>query len=440
MCAKRFLPVFWFLAAAVFAQTPQNEAPFPRHAPVRTTPAAASGLEMPAMWSGGEIPEDYAPVLAAWERNFIKANLTEKPSVLSDAASGADAGEYIGFLYEYALYYAMDNVVMFRDDPDMAALVRDAVRGLGAWAYSPPADALWRVYQAFPDSGVRREVLNTLAVIDHGDALEEKVNGLLADRNRAFAAGAPADYPLLHTLVATLGKTGNANSYPVLFTTAMLPYDDGLLSDAQEALAFIDSTRGDLHPFLFKTILNGPPEAKITALRLGLRLKAPDAEKGALAAAALETGLEYDETGRDLRFEAAAAIRELRWVYALPLALKYYYFSETSYQLPAGGTPESPAGGRTFPPEKYELLEAIRCLSVIGNAGAAQVLSLKLGLINSRMEFDGVWDNEVVLALIEALGSLGYKAAFDNLNYTGFLPYPDDIKNAAKDALQRLAW
>lgn len=434
MCAKHFLPVFCFLAAAVFAQTPQQETPFPRHGPVRAARGPDSGWEMPAMWAAGEIPEEYAPVLAAWERNFIKANLTEKPNVLAEAASGADAGEYIGFLYEYALYFAMDNVVMFRDDPDMAVLIQDAVKGLGLWAYSPPADALWQIYQAFPDTGVRKEVLNTLAVIDNGRDLEEKVNNLLADRNRAFAAGAPADYPLLHALVATLGKTGNANSYPVLFTTAMLPYDDGLLSDVREALAFIDSTRGDLHPFLFKTILNGPPEAKITALRLGLRLKAPDAEKGALAAAALETGLEYDQSGRDLRFEAVTAVRELRWAYALPLVIKYYYFSETSYRPPVSGMPV-PAFS-----EKYELLEAIHCLSVIGNAEAAQVLSLGLGMINSRMEFSGVYDSEIILTLVEALGSLGYKAAFDNLNYISFLPYPDNIKNAAKGAIQRLAW
>jgi hypothetical protein len=422
---------FLFLAAGVFAQTPQKDAPFPRHAPAPVSSVA--DFTLPAMWGGQEIPQEYAPLLAAWERSFIKANLTDKPNVLAEAASAKDAGEYIGFLYEYALYYALENAAAPRNDPDMAALLQYTAKKLGELAYSPPAEALWQAYLVFPDTGVRREILNTLAIIDNGEALEEKVAKLLEEQNRAFASGLPPNYPLLYALVATLGKTGKAASYPALFQTAALPYENGLVSDVREALAFIDSTRGDLHPFLFKIVVSNPPVEKLTALRLGLRLKAPDSEKGALASAALESGLEYDQTGRELRLEAVKAVRELRWVYALPLVVKYYYFTETSYPLSGLPAPVSS-------PEKFEMLEAIHCLSVIGDAASAQVLSLSLGLANSRMEFSGVCDKEVVLTLIEALGSLGYKAAFNNLNYISFLPYGEDIKNAAKDAAARLAW
>jgi hypothetical protein len=46
----------------------------------------------------------------------------------------------------------------------------------------------------------------------------------------------------------------------------------------------------------------------------------------------------------------------------------------------------------------------------------------------------------VLLAVIESLGALGDKAAFDNLLYVTYLPYPETITTAARTALAGLKW
>jgi hypothetical protein len=71
---------------------------------------------------------------------------------------------------------------------------------------------------------------------------------------------------------------------------------------------------------------------------------------------------------------------------------------------------------------------------------AAQALALQLGYLNSRTEMSGEYDEAIVLALINALGELKDKSAFDYLLYVGYLNYPDKILAAAREALNRLRW
>jgi hypothetical protein len=56
------------------------------------------------------------------------------------------------------------------------------------------------------------------------------------------------------------------------------------------------------------------------------------------------------------------------------------------------------------------------------------------------MEFSEDYDADITVALIQALGGLRYKASYDSLNYVGFLSYPEDVKNSAREALKRLNW
>jgi hypothetical protein len=44
------------------------------------------------------------------------------------------------------------------------------------------------------------------------------------------------------------------------------------------------------------------------------------------------------------------------------------------------------------------------------------------------------------LAVVGNLGILGDKTAFDHLLYIGYLQYPESVKRAARDALQKLRW
>jgi hypothetical protein len=76
----------------------------------------------------------------------------------------------------------------------------------------------------------------------------------------------------------------------------------------------------------------------------------------------------------------------------------------------------------------------------MGNSDAALALALQLGFFNSQTQRTGEFDEAIILAIINALGELGDKAAFDSLLYVSYLNYPDRIQASARDALNRLRW
>jgi hypothetical protein len=63
-----------------------------------------------------------------------------------------------------------------------------------------------------------------------------------------------------------------------------------------------------------------------------------------------------------------------------------------------------------------------------------------MGYINAQMERYGNFDDSITLEAVNALGRIGDKVAFDHLTYISYLPYPEQIQNAAKEALSRLKW
>jgi hypothetical protein len=94
---------------------------------------------------------------------------------------------------------------------------------------------------------------------------------------------------------------------------------------------------------------------------------------------------------------------------------------------------------------KDRLLEAIACLGVIRSSEAALALALQLGLINAQAFREGTqgtasFDEDIVFAMVEALGRIGDRAAFEHLYHISYLNYSDHIQAAAKEAISRLRW
>ena len=69
---------------------------------------------------------------------------------------------------------------------------------------------------------------------------------------------------------------------------------------------------------------------------------------------------------------------------------------------------------------------------------AAVRLSLYLDLLNSDVEGGKSVEDVIVLAVIQALGDLGDRVAFDYLLYLSVLDYSDSIKKAASEIIEKL--
>jgi hypothetical protein len=90
--------------------------------------------------------------------------------------------------------------------------------------------------------------------------------------------------------------------------------------------------------------------------------------------------------------------------------------------------------------DRNHLLDALGSLGAMSSHDAAVRLTQYLVLINSYTEKGKVYDDLVVLAVLQNLGALGDKVAFDDLMYTQYLNYSSGVKKAARAALDKLKW
>jgi HEAT repeat protein len=371
-------------------------------------------------------------ILLAYQRSFARADLAAKAEVLEDAATDERAAEFIGPLYGFALEFSLSSADILRDDPGMIILTSAAAKGAGRAGYTAAADTLWRIFTAYGDSFTRVEVLGALAVLGKGNPqLTENLNRFLESQNSRFRSGIVPDYQVLQAAVSALGSLGTGASYPVLFSALNLGYPASIGREVSRAL---DAIEGDYGAFLLGVIENNPPGEKLAAFRAGMgNFRLTGDQRGSLAETALRAGLdsasgggESAETVSELRYLAAPVLTELRWTRAAPLAERHFYQARADY--------EKNALSGEF------LIEAVRCLGVMGSSGAVQALTLQLGLFNSRIEGNGAVDEALVLEVINALGELGSRDAYNNLSTIAYLPYPETVKAAAASAVNRLKW
>jgi hypothetical protein len=288
--------------------------------------------------------------------------------------------------------------------------------------------ALWKLFLESSDSKTCVNILVKLGAIGKGNkSVVENLNNYLMGKNLLFRSGESVDYTLISACISAVMELGDSSSYPALFSVLYAGYPEIVASEAQGALEVIP---GDLQQFLVNIIINNPPEEKFAAFRAGANsYRLNVSQRGQLAELALEQGLDAAEeniTMTVMRYSAVLLLTQLSWTRANALAIRHYYRVQNDYIRDMVS--------------KERFIEAIACLGAVGNSDAALVLGLHLGLINARTRSTGSFDAEITMAVVQALGNIGYNAAFDHLLYVSNLSYPEEIQTAAREAVARLKW
>ena len=276
----------------------------------------------------------------------------------------------------------------------------------------------------------------TQAVFAETETPQDVLNEYLLNQSELFSSGENVDYAEISACIGTLAELGDSSSYHALFSVLVAGFPEVIKNEASGALDMID---GNYMQFLVWVILENPPDEKLAAFRAGMNSRRlGPAEQGQLAELALEQGLAstsapsllnpYADSSvlSALRYSSILAITRLQWTRASAMATRHFYRVMTDY-----------LNGVVSRDRFYQ---AITCLGTIGSTDASLALALQLGLINAQTEKTGSFDEGIVLAMVQALGSIGDKAAFDYLFYISYLRYPANIQAAAKEALGRLRW
>jgi hypothetical protein len=375
--------------------------------------------------------QDAQKILDTFRRNFAIGSLDVKIQILQDAAADKTAPS-LGPLFQQAVDFVIDNANLIPTDPRLSQLASIGAEQIGVIKFPAARFSVWKLFQATKDSQTLAKAATTLGVVGAGDAeIVADMNHYLDAQNGLFASGMMPDAPVLAATVQAVGKLGDPSSFPILFTALNLGYTDAITAMAKDALL---SLKGDFKEMLLGVVKNRPVAEKKLALQMALDSdKLSDDQKGELAEYALDIGLHAgaaDAAGkatlRDIRFMAAASLGARKWSHATPFMIEHLDFTIGEFDK-----------GLV---DKGRLMDSINQLGAMGTHEAAVRLTQYLVLLNSYTEKSKGYDEGIVLTVLNTLGSLGDKVAFDDLMYTQYLNYSAGVKKAARGSLDKLKW
>jgi hypothetical protein len=251
------------------------------------------------------------------------------------------------------------------------------------------------------------------------------------------ASSLPQNAEIVHTAIKTLSLCGDSSSFLTLFALARQNQDAQTSDLAQTALVKI---KDGFEQNALQMITEGGMAEKLYMLNLiqaqenfSTEFKAKSAETALSQAISMVRNSNTASADViDLQTQSLAAIVRYEWTQSSQLVLSLFPIAQREYE--AGILSEG------------LFIQVIQANASLGVSGAGRVLSNYLAVLNSITEKGAAnpasqkVSAAVVLALINTLGTLGDKTAFDNLLYVTYLDYDNAIIRSARDALTKLKW
>jgi HEAT repeat protein len=381
--------------------------------------------------AGAVYAQDAQKVLDTFRRNFAIASLDVKIQILQDAAAGKTASS-MGPLFQQAVDFVIDNGSLVPTDARFNQLAAIGAEQAGNVGFTAARFSVWKLFKITSDTQTLAKAAIALGTLGAGDPeIIADLNHWLDAQNSVFATGKMPDGSVLVSVIQSMGKLGDSSSFPYLFTAMNLGYSDQISSIAKTALLAL---KGDFGAMLLGVIKERPIGEKKLALQMSAETdKLTSDQKSQVAEYALDVGLHLSSTEapsknmlRDIRFAAADSLGAQKYAHATPLLIEH--LDTTIGEFDKGLV------------DRNHLLNALADLGAMGTHEAAVRLTQYLVLINSYTDKGKAYDDLVVLAVLQSLGGLADKVAFDDLMYTQYLNYSATVKKAARAALDKLKW
>ncbi len=367
-------------------------------------------------------------LVRSYQRNFVRSSLSIKIDVLRQAADYKDAD--MGPLYRMGVRFALDNAQYLQSDVQLRDVAALSVAGLRRNGTVDAVPDLWALFQVFKEPYVRVPVLEALGDLAAGNAQAIlNINTFLYNQNAMRRAGTMPDFQVIEACVLSLGKLGSATSYSVLFSTYATGYSESITRKSLEAMSRI---QGDYKGYLVEVIREDSTIERSAALKAAIENPSfSDADKAEVAESALDMALTYTSSNavdlqivKEIRSRAMRELGARGWSKASNLAVRAFSQANAEYARGSG--------------TKAAVLEAISLLGSMRTTEAAEALTLQLQLLNAKEDAGDALDEQMTIAVINNLGALGDKVAFEHLLFVGYLGYPETIKVAAREALKKL--
>ena len=364
---------------------------------------------------------------------YLKGNITDKTRAIKEST-----GSESDYLANRAIEYALENKELLGTDRDLDALVVAAVLSISDDYLKNSNDEekvkfsekLYNLYSNFEDSNtVEIAILTKLESIKDLLPIEKFVNNLnnkLKNENMN-----DMDPSFLKTTLSSLEKMGNTESFIILYYF----YSADKYPKFEEE---IEKTLITLSPNAVNEILGFIKEADSNQLKriYSLTTKTQKLSKNNVCIIAENllnrSILLMGDSSKilpediDLQITCLKILADNKWTRASDSVLSYFQITKSLYKI------------NSIKDEDFTFV--ISSLSSIIPLKAVSPLTSYLEELNGRKENGEEVSSSVILSLINTLGAIGDKAAFDSLLAVTYLSYEEAILSAARQALSGLRW
>lgn len=361
----------------------------------------------------------------SYEIDYIKGNFSQKTQAVKRAS---EAGDYS--LVVDAINFCVDvEKLLGDDDRELNILVETSVRCLKnstVFSNEQISALLCSVFTAFSTSNVRIAVLEKLNSFPSSTNVN-LVNAYIYDRCQS---GSPMD-DVLKKAIQIVKTSGNSVSFWYLFSADVLqiwPESASLLQESYGALA----SNCEVEVLNLFSKVNASQKSYILSI-ISKNKDFPSKIQGEVAENALSEAIiaygekkDFSDDEIKLQLDALEILANTKWTRASSMASSYFSVACKEYE-----------DGRIT---DVQFCNVISNVTSIASGDTCQVLSQYLDFLNKSKESGNAPCKAVVLSVINALGELGNKSAFDYLLYVTYLDYGDDVVQAARNALSNLKW
>ena len=364
---------------------------------------------------------------------YLKGNITDKTRAIKEST-----GSESDYLANRAIEYALENKELLGTDRDLDALVVAAVLSISDDYLKNSNDEekvkfsekLYNLFSNFEDSNtVEIAILTKLESIKDLLPIEKFVNNLnnkLKNENMN-----DMDPSFLKTTLSSLEKMGNTESFIILYYF----YSADKYPKFEEE---IEKTLITLSPNAVNEILGFIKEADSNQLKriYSLTTKTQKLSKNNVCIIAENllnrSILLMGDSSKilpediDLQITCLKILADNKWTRASDSVLSYFQITKSLYKI------------NSIKDEDFTFV--ISSLSSITPLKAVSPLTSYLEELNGRKENGEEVSSSVTLSLINTLGAIGDKAAFDSLLAVTYLSYEEAILSAARQALSGLRW
>ena len=361
-------------------------------------------------------------------KQFIRGNIQDKISSIRNASQEENVSISL-----MALDFCLQNKAVLEDDRDLDALCLLSLLSL-PYNYTDSlsqdekaefSEKILEIFNSFSDENVRIAVLNKISSgkLD-SPSFVELLNSFLSDDFQNFSQD------FYKNLISASGEIGNENTFKILFEKYRDDSYKSFKSELKEAIVKLSDnsvkditviiSSGNLSDlrFIFETIVKKKKKTQVFRSQIAENI--------------LSASIYITEDNSSLnelillQVEVMKFLAESKWTRGSDTILKFYNLAKNEYTNGIMNT--------------SDFCIVIKAVSETVPIKAVSLFSDYLIELNRQKENDADVQEEIVLALISALGAIGDKNAFDSLLSVTYYDYSDEVINKARSALAGLKW